>query len=420
MNRRSTLGVLGLLLGLGLVWFFLLPDLFPTNPGAQGKATMRSPPPLSVAVAPVRRGTLDRRISFTGDVLPQSVVQVHAQIAGVVEELTVEEGDTVQRGEVLGLVEHRELAAQVRQAEARLALYQARYAQLLAGARPEELSQARDRLRKAEANLKKARRVYERAQELFAKHFLSDQDREEAQREYEAAVAEYNIARDALALLRKGARPEERQAALAQVREAEAELELARTRLGHARITAPIDGMVSKRHIDPGDFATPSSPLLTLMNLDRVKIAGHVSERHLQLLHPGQQAEVRVDAYPAERFTGSLFRIGPTMDPVTRTVPVEIHMENPYHRLKPGMFARVELVVETFPDVLFIPRVALLPAGQGTRVFVYHDGKVESRTIRTGYQTDELVVVLDHLQEGEQVIVKGQERLKDGMQVRIP
>lgn len=417
MSRRvallSFLSVL-LVLGIGVVL------LLPTASQEQTKRGEKKPAPrIFVEVAPVRRGTLDRRIAFTGDIAAQAAVQVYSKVSGVVEELGVEEGEEVQKGQFLGMIEHQEIAAQVRQAEARVALYKARYAQIQAGARPEELSQAQDRLRKSEANLHNAQSAYERTQQLFTKNLLSPQALEDAKLKYDSALAEYNIAKDNLTLLLKGARAEDRQAALAQVQEAEAELDLAKTRLSNARIVAPIRGVVSKRHIDQGDFVTLSSPLFTLVAMDQVKILGSVSERDLGLLQLGQKAEIRVDAYPGEIFLGVLTRISPTVDRETRKATIELAVPNADHRLKPGMFARVELIVQTFSDGLIIPKIALLPGEQDATVFIYHEGKVQSRRVRIGYQTDHLAMILENLQEGEQVVVKGQDRLKDGMMVSV-
>ena len=240
---------------------------------AQSVEPSRNPQPRAIAVrvVSVHRGELDHRIGLTGDIEAEVSVQVFSKVAGVLEELTVEAGDHVQAGQLLGRIEWRELAARVDQATALVKRYRAQYAQLEAGARPEELAQARDRVHKAKAALDHAKRTLDRTDELVDRAFVPPQELDNAQSAYQTTLAEDNIAQDNLTLVQKGAREEDRQAARAQLQEAEATLRLAQVQLGYTTLTAPIGGVIAQSFVDRGAFVTLSTPVVTIVAMDRVK-----------------------------------------------------------------------------------------------------------------------------------------------------
>jgi membrane fusion protein (multidrug efflux system) len=219
--------------------------------------------------------------------------------------------------------------------------------------------------------------------------------------------------------VQKGARAEDRQAARAQLQKVEAMLRLAQVQLGYTTLTAPITGVIAERFVDRGAFVTLSAPVLTLIAMDRVKILGRVSERDLGALRAGQLAEVRVYAYPQESFYGEVRRINPTGDRAMRTVEIEIFLDNQEHRLKLGMFAHVSLIVETYRNILLVPKVAVIRDGAGDKIFIRNARVADARPVKTGFATDDWVIVLDRVQEGEEVIVAGQEHLTDGAPVIV-
>ena len=228
MVRRGTTGkVFAVLLGLLAVGTAALAIVTGKSPldllgiASYANAPTTRPPqgakPRAIAVktASVRRGDLEHRINLTGDVEAEFSVQVLSKVAGVLEELSVETGDHVTAGQSLCRIEWQELAARVDQAAALVKRYRAQYAQLEAGARPEELAQARDRVRKAKAALDPAERTLGRTRELVERAFVPPQELDNAISAQQTALAEYNIARDSLVLVQKGAREEDRQAARA-------------------------------------------------------------------------------------------------------------------------------------------------------------------------------------------------------------
>jgi RND family efflux transporter MFP subunit len=231
--------------------------------------------------------------------------------------------------------------------------------------------------------------------------------------------AEYRSSSEKLALLKKGARQEDRDALLAQIRQTEATLRLAQIHLKNTTIRAPISGIISKRFLDQGSFVSTTTPIVRIVAMDTVKVVVQVVEIEIAQLRAGAIAEIYVDAYREEVFQGLVVRISPTVDPESRTADVEIRVDNKDHRLKPGMFARVSIVTQRRDGVLLLSKDWLVRQSATPQVFVNENGKALRRVVSLGVEGEQHVEVLKGLQAGEEVIVAGQYELKDGMPVKV-
>ncbi len=186
---------------------------------------------------------------------------------------------------------------------------------------------------------------------------------------------------------------------------------------------APIDsllaGIVGRVYVDLGTKVTPQTPVALIVDMDRVKVKVDVIERELPKIKIGQEAQVRVDAYPEKVFTGKVWKISPVVDLESRTAPLEILISNPNHLLKPGMFVRVEIITKESKNTFVIPRDALIKEGDSTFVFVVKDNQALKKEVTTGMGQENLVEIKDELVPGEEVIVMGKTRVKDGIKVRV-
>jgi membrane fusion protein (multidrug efflux system) len=153
--------------------------------------------------------------------------------------------------------------------------------------------------------------------------------------------------------------------------------------------------------------------------MDTLKIRLPVSERDIGRIRPGLHAQLRVDAYPEDVFTGKVQRVSPLIDPTSRNGEVEISIANPDHRLKPGMFAKVAVMLEQRQEVVVIPRDALRLDALDAAVFVVQDGVAHLRRVATGLQTDTEVEILDALAPGTEIVLAGHHGLKDQAPVRV-
>jgi membrane fusion protein (multidrug efflux system) len=154
--------------------------------------------------------------------------------------------------------------------------------------------------------------------------------------------------------------------------------------------------------------------------MDKVKVVAGVGERDIALVKEGTtQATVRVDAYPDEVFPGTVRKVSPVADERTRTVEVEIHIDNPGYRLKPGMFARVDLTLQERANAVVIPDHAVLRADEATFLYVVEGTTARRRAVRLGLAEGERVEVLEGVRAGERVVTRGQRLLEEGSAVTV-
>ena len=389
--------------------------------------------PILVEVAAVTQGDVSKEIRFTGSVEANTEVKVYPKTSAIIQEMKVSLGDTIKKDRLIAVLESDELRAQVAQAQAALEVVQAKWAQMNVGARSEEIAQAEDLVVKATANLKNAEHNYRRMKVLFERGTVAERQFESAELEYAVAKADLNSAQERLDMLLEGATKEDRQALQAQVNQARAALDLARIRLSYTRITSPIDGTISERLFDAGDLAVPTKTLVTVVQMDTVKVIVYVPENQIRFMAPGLQAQLTVAAYPGQVFYGMIDTVSPTLNPTTRMFYVEIKVMNEDRLLRPGMFAAVSLSVDPHPNALLVPKEAVLyreqylentansetEIGQVNYVFVVEDGTVHMRKVSLGHESDTMVEVCDGVTMGEQVVIRGLNQLNDGDRVTV-
>jgi multidrug efflux pump subunit AcrA (membrane-fusion protein) len=374
---------------------------------------------IPVETVVVQRGSLDRRLQLAGDIVAEATVDVFSKISGIVEKMEVEQGDRVKSQQVVAVVEREEKEAQLQEAMAALDVLKANWAQMESGARPEEIEQAEQLVRQTRASWETSLDNYTRQKNLKGRGFVSQQRLDEAMLELTRSEAEYRSAKEKLTLLKKGARQEDRDALRAQIRQAEAAVRLAGIHLRNTSIRAPISGIVSVRFVDQGALVSTTTPVLRIVAMDEIKVVVQVVGRELAHLKCGAIADIQLDAYGEEVFPGELKCISPTVDPESRTVDVEIEVDNKDHRLKPGMFARVSIVTQRRENVLLLPNDSLAGQGAAPQVFVNENGKASRRAVSLGVQGEQHVEVLRGLEAGDEVIIAGQYELKDGMPVKV-
>jgi multidrug efflux pump subunit AcrA (membrane-fusion protein) len=415
---KKVLILIGMLILLGVVLYWA---------GADSENETKANPPaaknrqrlIPVETVSVHRGLLERRLHMTGSIVAEATVDVFSKVSGILEKLEVEQGDRVTANQAIAMVERQEKEAELQEDRGALDVLRAKWAQMETGARPEEIAQAEQLVRQAKASWQTSQDDYQRLKNLKDRGFISQQHLDEALLKVTLSEAEYESASEKLTLLKKGARQEDRDALLAQIRQAEATVRLAEMHLENTTIRAPLAGIISKRYVDRGALVGTSTPILRIVAMDRVKVVVQVVERELARLRGGATADINVDAYGNEVFTGKVTAISPTVDPESRTADVEVQVESKDHRLKPGMFARVDLTIERRDKALLLSKDSLLRESSPPRVFVLDGGKASLREVTLGLEGEQYVEVVGGLQEGEEVIIAGQYELNDGAAVNV-
>jgi len=204
-----------------------------------------------------------------------------------------------------------------------------------------------------------------------------------------------------------------------KLKEAEANLAIARERLSKATIRAPFGGKLGLRQVSPGDYVQPGQALVNLEDVSTVKVDFRVPEARLGTVAVRQPVTIRVDAFPGRVFPGTIEAINPRLDEATRTVMVRARIANPQGILLPGMFARVAVVVAERPNAIMIPEQAVVPVGDDAFVFRVVEGKAAMVKIVIGQRKAGEAEVVSGLGSGDVVVTGGQMKIRDGAPVTV-
>jgi HlyD family secretion protein len=343
-------------------------------------------------VVPASREVV-RTLVVAGRVRAPARSDAGANVAGVVEEVAVREGDSVERGDLLLRLDDREARALVAQAEARFAEVEA---------------DVLDEIRRAEGELEQARRDAERVRAVVLEGGLTQQRLEQA--EQRAAEAESRLTAARAGVGGTGG--------AARVAEARAALEAARTRLAWHTIVAPYAGTVLSRLVEPGDAVQPGRGLLTLAAGGPVELVAFPSEEHVARIRVGSSARVSADAYPDDVFEATVSLLAPAVDDRQGTIEVRFSLDRVVPYLRPGMTVSVNLEVERRRAAVTVPVSAVRGlATDEAWVTLVRDGRVERRDVQLGVRGDAFVEVVEGL-ESEDVVIRAGDSVEPGDRVR--
>jgi HlyD family secretion protein len=358
--------------------------------------------PLSVQVLQVQPTELVRSLQFSARVSTLSRVDLGSTVTGRVVQVLVTDGTRVRVGQTLLELESAQESAALQQALAS----QQQAAARLAGLRASGRSSARAAQAQSQAALTAAEAELTRAGRLVEQGFVSASRVDEARRARDVALAQLAGA-DAAASALSDAGTEIAQAQ-AQLRLATAASELARARLAQARVSAPSDGQILSRAVEPGQIVQPGRPLLTLALDGPSRIVAQVDERFLEQLAPGQAAWAVADAYPGQRIALSVLSIAPLVDAQRGAVEVKLELRGPAPAfLRQDMTLSVEVETARRAAAIAVPLSALVAgaAAETLELRVVTDGRVRSRAVRIGLRTLDAAEVVEGLRAGDQVVL---------------
>ena len=416
--KRRLLWIPVLLLVLALAGYSIHRRLHGSSGEGQAAAVV------PVIVAQPQHGPIERTLAYSGTLEPQALVTVTSKIEGRIERILVGEGELIRDGQLLVQMEDDTVRLQAEQAASAVRAAQAQLDKARRGVRPEELDNARALLAQAEQDFTMAEESYRRSERLYQEGALAKARFEEAERQYRGAQTQLENARRSVRMMERGAGAEEQNLAEANLKAAQAQAELAGLQLSFTRIRSPLAGRVAKVLIDQGNLASRATPLLALVQDDPLLLRIPVPERHYAAFSAGWRnitARVRLDAVPGlDELTGGIASISPTVDPASRTFTVEVRLANREGRLKPGMYADVEFVLERRLEALLAPAAALVERGGRTGVFIVEPGSnpvARFREIAAGNRTQGEVEIVRGLDGGERIVVEGNAFLEDGQRV---
>lgn len=357
----------------------------------------------SVQVVRAHKGEVSRSVTLPATVRPWQESVLYAKVTGYLKSISVDTGDWLKPGELVGEIEAPEMQADLARYKAELLRASAEWNKARA-----EASRARAEVKVASIDLERARKGREKAADLVMPQTVDDAQarREKAEAELDLALAKQEAAKADQAVI-------------------QAQLERTEVLLRYARITAPFSGAVTKRWVDPGALvpaasasSSPrSSAIITLTDFSKVRVQMAVPETEIALVKNGLPARVTADAALGRGFDGRVTRFARALDEATKTMMAEIELPNPTGELRPGMFVSVRLALEQKADVLTVPAEALVVEKKRTFVFAVVQGKARKIEVKTGFNDGITVEILAGLHVDDSVITAGKQAVSDGQAV---
>lgn len=378
ITKKNVAKIAGILFAALLVWRVVAL----VTRGGEGNSMRDGRPPVAVTADSVRTAGVQEVRQFTGTVFPFYQYVLAPKVAGRIVEVRKRIGDFVRAGEVIARIDDAEYQQAVREAAAALKTAQA------------ALVESRSSYALATGEL-------ERVQSLQEKGIASPS-------ELDAALTAHNAQKSKLEL------------STAQVEQREALLKTAQIRLSYTVLAAAEAGLVGERFTDEGSLLAPNSPVVTVIGIDRVIIRTTIIERDYGRIANGQFATLRVDAYPAHEFTGRVARIAPLLQEAARVAQMEIEVANDSLLLKPGMFARIQVVLAEKQRAQVVPARSLVSREGETGVFLVDPEKHAARyvPVQPGIVTETVTEILAPGLTGL-VVTSGQHLLEDGSPVIV-
>ena len=340
------------------------------------------PPPVKsqsavqVNVVEVHKADIFHPVAATGNILPQRDANVGSKIAGKLQKLYVDEGDEVRGGYILFVIEKDDLVLAQKGARA-------------------ELAMAKAALTEAGLSLENMEREKIRIARLYEKKAIAQQKYDDIQTAHALAMSRVDLAD-------------------AQLARARVNLALMDQRLQDAVVRAPFSGSIAKKIMREAELVAPNMPVITLMNIDHVKVEVEIPEIQARSVRRGTPAAVTIDALPQKEFQGKVSRINGNVNPLSRTFKLEIDIPNSDHSIKAGMFARITIETDVVRDVMVIPPKALITDDGGHYgVFIVKDNRAVLKKVVTGTASEHLIEVREGLNRGDKVIVAGNFGLED-------
>lgn len=393
--------------------------VFPGCGTAPQAIKQQKKPAPQVEIEVAKPTDLVQYLALTGEVIAVETAKVSSTVDGVIGLCSFREGDKVEAGTTLIEIDRETIRAEVFSAEAALDVAKAKLADLTAGTRPEEIDKAYEAVKQFKESTEFAGKDLARIEMLVKSGAMPTEELEKARVKHVGEQSKHNAAKRQFDMLKAGLTVTVIAVQKAAVKEAEAKLAMAKARLAECTVKAPFSGVITKLWVKKGDMAAVKAPLLELSNFDSIVVRCAVPEKYATGLTEGMAAEVNIDAISGRIFTASVARIFPELDSKMRTRTIELVFDDAKD-LMPGMFARLNLVQQKLPNTISLPVQAIKNKPDGSSfVFMPQEGKAVVRQVKTGQIIENRIQITQGISNGEKVIVAGNEKLKDGSEIRV-
>ncbi|HEV3208470.1 MAG TPA: efflux RND transporter periplasmic adaptor subunit [Terriglobales bacterium] len=376
-------------------------------------------PGVPVQVVSVEKKTIQSAVRAAAILFPLQQAAITPKISAPVKKFYVQRGSKVRQGQLLAILENRDLAAAAQENKGSYDQAQAAYETTTVSELPQEVQKAQLDAQAAKELFTAQEKIYNSRQELFQQGAMPRKEVDQAGVDLTNARNQYEIAQRHLEALLAVGKKQQLKSAAGQLESAKGKYLGSAAQLSYSEIRSPIDGVVADRPLYPGEMAAAATPLLTVIDISQVVARAHIPQPEAALLKPGDAASVGIPGQdnPVE---GKVVVVSPALDPNSTTVEVWVQIRNPGLRLKPGTSVEVSMLAQTLPGAVVIPSAALLTAQDGgTSVMVVSaDHHVHQRKVRAGIREGDTIQIVEGLQAGERVVGFGAYGLPENSKVK--
>ena len=377
-------------------------------------------PVVTVHVAPVEKTTIQHTVQAQAILFPRQQAAIVPKISAPVQKFLVKRGSPVHEGQLLAVLENRDLAAAAQDTRGAYDQAQATYETTTAASLPEEIRKAEADAQQSQQALDAQEKVFQSRQQLFDQGALPRKELDQSRVDVTAARNQNAIARQHLDKLMAIGKQQELKAAAGQLESAKGKYLGAEAQLGYSEIRSPIAGVITDRPLYPGEMASAGTPLITVMDTSSVIAKAHIPQNDAAALKIGDKGTMTVPGLE-QPIEGKVTVVSPALDPNSTTVEVWFEAKNPKHELKPGTSVQLSLTAQTLKDALVVPVSSILtaPDGSTTVMVAGADGRAHQKSVKLGIRNGDDVQVTDGVSENDKVIASGAYGLPDKTKIKI-
>jgi HlyD family secretion protein len=377
-------------------------------------------PTVTVQVVPVEKTTIEHVIKSDAILFPKQQAAIVSKISAPVQKFLIKRGSPVHQGQLLAILENRDLSAAAQENQGAFNQAQATYETTTSAGLPEEMQKAEADAQQAKQALDAQEKIYQSRQQLYEQGALPRKELDQSGVDIVQARNQYSIAKRHLDTLQAIGKQQELRAAAGQLESAKGKYLGAAAQLSYSEIRSPINGVVTDRPLYPGEMAAAGTAIVTVMDVSAVIAKAHIPQADAALLKIGDKGTITVPGLekPVE---GKITVVSPALDPNSTTVEIWLEAKNPKHQLKPGTSVQLSLTAKTVKDALVVPAASVITAADGSSAVMVagSDGKAHQKAVKLGIHQDEDVQILDGVTESDKVVSTGAYGLPDNTKITV-
>jgi len=374
---------------------------------------------VTVQTAKVDKVQLQQVVRAEAVLFPKQEAAITPKIVAPVAKFYVNRGSRVHEGQLLAVLENKDIAASVTENKGELQQAKAAYITTTKSTLPGDVIKAEQDAKAGKEALDAQEKLYNSRKKLYEEGALPRKDLDQAGVALAQARAQNDVAQQHLEAMQAVGKDATQQSAVGQLASAQGKYEGAQAQLGYTEVRSPINGVITDRPVWPGETAPAGAPLLTVMNLSSVVARTHIPQEQAALLRVGDSATIAAANTPP--VPAQVILVSPALDPNSTTVEIWVEAENKGGALRPGATVEVSIVANTVPNAMVVPAEALLktPEGVSAVMVVGSDSRAHKTEVDTGIHSGNLVQITKGLQTGQTVVATGAYGLPDNIQVKV-